>query len=282
MPSIIGEAVGEVISKFKALPLFRDVGIRAYYEALRTEKDRNDYIRRYEKFWFEALVFDDWVENISFLAKRIEALRPGLSGSPANSGNVSGRELLCNWKLVFSEVYTLIKLLRKAHLIEEREIQDDYRELYYIYLLRNDFVQHPSFDYPFERLGLTWGYKDDSRFLSYVTFGPPSGGLAVYLEHYQHKSGVSPDREWGKVLAENKSLFLEHGGWKNLVNKNVEAPLKGWGLPEVDQERFAEELLDLFEKKVFPHLSLRIEEAEQDNVISGQARSVTKATGAQT
>lgn len=268
MISLLGETINKIKEGFRAFSVNRYAhNIASHYNSLsRSRVERDEYIQKYENFWFTFDTLLGIIDELVLFVAKVEELKPILQ-QPADIGHIEQLHTLHSyWRLIYNDIYTLVSLLQSAKIIS-LEWHTNYKELRYIYLLRNDFIQHPEFNYPFENFGMFFGWKRDDKFLPFVMFGPRSGGSPFYFEHFQNKVVDDPKtKNWQNMLKENKEIFIKKGGWKAL-NQIYKAQLKGWGLPEVDQEYFSQELLNLFEQYIFPHLSKSIETAKREKII---------------
>lgn len=264
--TFLGGSISAIREQVRSLVSYRDTPDQSFWQSLTPDK-RDAYIKQYEEFWFTFETLSGFVDELHFLFARLEQLRSLITDPPDHLGHRYDEALACRacWRLVFSDIYALVSFLVRSQVLPPTW-KESYRELRYIYLLRNAFAQHPELSRPFDVFGLVQSVKHDQRFLPVVLFGPQGSGAYFYLTHYQSK--CEPRQESHEVLQQdNKQMFIDNGGWTDSLNDDQQARLKGWGLPEIDQDKFSAELRNLFGMHVFPYLRTSVEAAKRENVI---------------
>ena len=265
-PPFLVESIGAIREKLGSLVSYRDLLDSPYYESL-DPRARDQYIKNYETFWFSFHTLSGLIDELLFLFTELQRQRTLVLSSGVEHRFYTAKACSAYWRLIVSDVYTLICWFSDWCVLPE-DWKKRYRELRYIQLLRNAFAQHPDPARSFDVIGMITSTRHDERFLPSVAFGPQASGSPTYLSHYQSKAG--PRAESHEVLQqENKQLFIDKNGWGKYskLNENQKAQLKGWGLPEIDQERFSVDLPNLFNVYAFPRLQALVEEAKYVNVV---------------
>lgn len=196
-------------------------------------------------------------------------------------GNIHrNQEIVAAWQIFFLMITTLFSILkdtkeiskgkRSKPLLSEKDFCNRYPELNYCRLLRNDYIQHPSL-----LLGTQFNrsitYPGNPDLLPYFTVAPDGYGWTNYYMYHRNKTGKKfrnlPDE---KIREQNKNDYIANYGWKpkayrNRNNKTRVIPvvhrIKGFGLPDPDQNRLSEELRKIFKEVIFPYLKRKQRQA---------------------
>lgn len=275
------EALREILDRLRAFDLSRSTEVNEHFGTL-APAEREDYMCRYEAFWFAVSTILDLVMAMLLAVEQLGTLDRELRESMTGSGNGKLEAMMgvpyrvaAHTRELYGEIYTLVTFLDDLGLVDRATIAAEYQELRYVWLLRNKFIVHPPAKSPlmFEVMGKQVSTSSDPKRLPDAVVGPPGFGLTFYWKFFADKAGIDLERvDTEEVREENKTAFLEHEGWKGVAQEEILlSRIKAFGLAPVDQERLATELRKLFRERIAPDVAKRVEQAVSDRVLFRRA-----------
>lgn len=269
----LGQALWEIATRIGGLGLSQSTQIADRASQLEgAAKDK--FVERFESFWFTVSAVVNLVQDLVNAVSKLEARKQaGKKDAAAEAAAIleGSADIAGNTTVLFDGLYRLMKLVTGLKWIREGDIKKEYQELHFVWLLRNNFLVHPKARTPlaFENIGRQTIFPHDEQLLPYVVLGPQGFGWYFYYQFQAAKAGVDPNvgGEVDALREENKSRFLELGGWDAVAqDEQLLARVKAFGLAPVDQERLARELRWFFSKVIVPNLETATRQAEADQV----------------
>lgn len=238
-------------------------------------KNKKEFVKNYAEFWHAYSTLYQIMERIFFSIVQLENLKNDQLNRLTSKEGTS----ICNYEMgvvlsdnFFQYVYMLIKVFedncksKKERNFFRRKMDKNYREMLYLQLLRNEFVQHPQLDNDYQNSRTSCEFRSDKLPLYHCW--PGAIGTAIISKYHlsQIRNRQYLRSPYNKMAELNKRYFLNKKGTRKNCSKDFIHRLKVHGLPSIDQEQLAIELSNFFKNIVFPFIEGKIQEAKEKQI----------------
>lgn len=262
-----------------------------FYNAA-TREEKNNYISNYESFFHIIGTFRFIFDDLLIISKKLENIRIQRDVEIKNNGQMNNKfnEILHLTCWFYNSITILIKILEdNKKKIKFKAIKRDYPEIFFVKSLRNSFLQHPKFLFPFKKVSSS-SISEDKGMIPYAQIAPGSECVFIF-EHYKNliKDNIFLNKKRAEQLHITKNIFinLKQGRWRNFgykpnfiskikslfkkkninTNRELDYKIKLVGLPNVDQIKLSGEILNIFNKVILPFLKQMVVEAKTKNIL---------------
>lgn len=293
------EKIKEEFDKFQVSP---STAMHNHFLTL-TEDEKEVYIKNFENFFYTINSIIAIFNDLLFLSKKLEDIKikrneyieKTKKGPPPHFFETGQFQDIAPFvRLFYNSATILIKIIEDNSILKYREIKKDYQELHYVRLLRNNFIQHIGLDGAYQKVSSSTIPNATSGELPDFCVGPGGGGWVFYTGYYQqiadtrNYKNLSPQEK----LEKNKEDFINHGKWLNIIrgknkrsstclarlkyffskkksggNKIIEARIKTYGLPTMNQKQLADNLTNLFNNVILDLVKSKIDQAKIDKIL---------------
>ncbi len=301
--SYLVTSLEKIKKEFNDFQVSQSTEMHHYFLSL-PEDEKSDYIGNFENFYhsFGSLfvAFDD----LLFLSKKLEDIKierniyfeKTKSHPPADFfAEGSFQNIAPLVRFLFNSIAILVKIIEDNKILKYKKIKKDYKELHYVRLLRNNFIQHIGLDDGYQKVSSSAIPNSSSKDLPDCHVGPGGGGWAFYTGYYQKVADTEEYQRLSNIekLSKNKENFVNYGKWLHIVkgnnkktcgilirlkffinnkkikgSKSIEAQIKTYGLPKIDQKILAEDLTNLFNNVILGLLEKENNQAKKDKILS--------------
>ncbi len=219
MSSLLQNIFLEINNEIQKLSLssLDSAKIEENFNLIKNEKEKNDFVKKYEEFWFEHTTLIDLVRSINITLEKMVKLTPhfrGLQNGESKPGHNIHYEYINYYKLLLADLYSLRGLLIGAKIINEGSVSTIYPEIEYSGRIRSAFYQHPEIESSYVTHGIMIIGISFTHILPTPVLGPSGAGLRFYVEYHKSKSGLN-NTSIDETLNLNRILLISKK-WKNL------------------------------------------------------------------
>lgn len=276
--STIVTTLEKIYNDFKKYPAGHYTKAFDYYKKLSPTK-KNDYIEKYEKFFYSYGMFIFSVKDLLLISKKLEDISIEHEEARKNSGTgFAGHDFWPdNYENIFhltswfcNAITILIKITEGNGLISLNDLKADFPEMMYIKAMRNEFLQHPKFHIPFHMVNASQ-IPGNRKKIPFATIAPGGGGLTLLTSHHFSKiQNQTFLKKKGKEQEQmNKDDFRDFSyQWNNgNVDEDLLHRIKSVGLPTFDQDKLSQELEIFFSSYVIPFIKTEWIDAKNIDIL---------------